>query len=186
MNSYLHNLKNSSHKRTWGVLVFALLLLSIPLTLTLTQQSQDVRQRASGPTKNSCDNLTLNECLGLRNICSWSSSENKCVSKAENNINSSTYSISGQINTGNSLYLGDNGQAIIYLYGPVNKITKTTNSNYAFSGLPAGNYEVRLKIPSNYKATNGTCNDSSCTDKVSLSTNIGPSISTLNFQIAKE
>lgn len=183
MKGFFENLRTSSHKRTWGVLFFALVILSIPLTLNLVNERQDLRQQAASTNQSACTNLPLNECLRYHNICSWDGTTNKCGVKAEQQITSqAAYEISGRVSMTNGPYLE---QAIVYLYGPVNKIVTTSNGRYSFNGIPEGNYEVRLKVPDTYKAIDGTCNDSPCMDKTSLNAAIGPSQTSVNFTITQ-
>ncbi len=180
MQSLIKTLKTSSHQRTWGVLIFVLLLLSIPLTLNLLQNQQDTRQRASGPTQNVCQELTLGECIQFNNICTWNNSNSKCETKETPQSVTKSYTISGKITEGNINY----SNATIYLYGPVTKITTSQNGSFSFSGLPKGKYEVRLKVPQNYKTLSGICNNVACTDKSSQFITLPPS-SSINFSIIK-
>lgn len=225
---FWQNLKTSSHKRTLGVLFFAVLVLSIPVTVTLVGQQQDLRQRAFEPPP-TCQNLKGGSCGNSVQCCeglvcqphSNASTNGVCVIKSStsypppqppNKPNSSTnnpllnnakkatptpiptYNISGKVfydkdmnssyGSGDRLYLGqDRGQATVYLYGPVNKITRTSGGRYSFTGIPAGNYEVRLDLPDFYKATSGKCNAVGCRDKTSVNTSVGPSKTNIDFGV---
>lgn len=275
INTFWQNLRTSSHKRTLGILAFALLILSVPLTITLLGQQQDVRQRASSNENAfnfyvSALNGGANEVFGrpveikatnqyggvtgvytsisspaklslvagpytfkatapsgyYSSPSSYSTSVYRDYQQATFRIykNSSsnptptpqnstfptsspsspstkatptpipTYSISGKVffdkdvnslyGSSDRLYLGqDRGQATVYLYGPVSKITTTSGGNYSFTGIPAGNYEVRLDLPDFYKATSGTCNTLGCRDKTSINTTVGPSKSSIDFGV---
>lgn len=66
----LRRILNSPNKRTLGILFFAAIVLSIPITITLVQQQQDIRQRAQ-LTEDSCSYARdITECQQLSG-CSW-------------------------------------------------------------------------------------------------------------------
>ncbi len=67
-----------NYKRTVGILFFLAILLAIPLTITVVQQQQEIRQRAAGCDSNNCSVYGAICCPGSSNCISWWSDNNNC------------------------------------------------------------------------------------------------------------